>query len=266
MKVAILGMGPSADAYARHAAGAGDVRKSFDETWTVNAFGSVFRADRIFHMDDIRIQQIRADAGNAQIAGLLAYLQRAPGPIYTSRPLPEAPNPLLEQTEAQLAAVNGDETKRAELEGILRWLKAERALQETGGFKGLVEYPLAEVINKAGGPPYFTNTVPYAIAYALALGVKSIALFGVDYSYTNHGKAERGRACCEFWLGRAMERGIEVHLPVDTWLMDCNRKDRLYGYDTMSAAFAADDNGACRVAFKDKPAPTAEAIEAVYAH
>ena len=71
MRVAILGMGPSADTYARHVAGAGDKRKVFDEVWTVNAFGSVFKADRVFHMDDIRIQQIRADAGYEQIANLL---------------------------------------------------------------------------------------------------------------------------------------------------------------------------------------------------
>src|SRR5262245_44793023 len=108
MRIALLGMGPSADAYARHAAGAGDRLKVFDEVWTVNAFGSVFSADRLFHMDDIRIQQIRADAGNTQIANLLEYLQRARGPIYTSRALPQEPNPHFDLVQKARADLVGE--------------------------------------------------------------------------------------------------------------------------------------------------------------
>jgi hypothetical protein len=156
---------------------------------------------------------------------------------------------------------------------MLHWLEAERALQEGGGFDGLVEYPIADVINGAGGPPYFTNTVPYAIALALAgkkaglpEDVDGLALFGVDYSYTNNKKAEEGRACCEFWLGRAFERGITVQLPSDTWLMGARSRHRLYGYDTRSVSFTSNGMGGCKAAFKPIPAPTAEEIEAVYAY
>jgi hypothetical protein len=276
MRVAILGMGPSAETYARHASGAGDVRKVFDEVWTVNAFGSVFKADRIFHMDDIRIQQIRAEAGNEQIANLLHFLQRAEGPIYTSRVLPKEPNPLLEQCEELLGELAGQSTfgeERLRLEGMLRWLRAERQLQALGGFDGLVEYPLGPVLAATGGPPYFTSTTPYAFALALAgtraglpNDVTSLAPFGIDYSHINAIKAEVGRACCEFWLGRCIERGMRVGMPEDTWLLGTSSKHRnLYGYDTLAITLKWDGDEV-EIRACNKPAPTAAEIEAAYSH
>jgi len=280
MRVAILGMGPSADTYARHVAGAGDKRKVFDEVWTVNAFGSVFKADRVFHMDDIRIQQIRADAGNEQIANLLDYLQDAPGPIYTSRALSKDPNPHFDHVEKTLADLKGDGetlpngmTERAYLEGVMRWMLAEKKLQARGGFEGLVDYPIAQVLSNTGGPPYFTSTVPYAIAMALAgkagglpEDVDWLAMFGVDYSHINIIKAEVGRACCEFWLGRCIERDIKLQMPVDTWLLGTSTKARMYGYDTASLNCAFAEDGTCTVTMKIKPAPTADEIEGDYSH
>jgi hypothetical protein len=280
MRIAILGMGPSADTYARHVAGAGDVRKVFDEVWTVNAFGSIFRADRIFHMDDIRIQQIRADAGNTQISNLLDYLQRAPGPIYTSRSLSKEPNPHFEEVAKALSDLNGcgqllpnGLTERQYLDGVMRWMLAEQKLQARGGFDGLVDYPLGPVLSATGGPPYFTSTVPYAIAMALA-GKKAglpeevthIAPFGIDYSHINAIKAEVGRSCCEFWLGRCIERGMTLGLPEDTWLLGTSSKNRLYGYDTQAVSVSWDEDQNCTVTVKHKPAPTAEEVERAYSH
>ena len=281
MRVAILGMGPSADTYARHAAGAGDKRKVFDEVWTVNAFGSVFSHDRVFHMDDIRIQQIRADAGNEQIANLLDYLHDAPGPIYTSKVLSKEPNPHFDEVEKALADLIGEGkvvnetgiTERQYLEGVMRWMLAEKKLQARGGFEGLVDYPLAQVLSNTGGPPYFTSTVPYAIALALAgkaadlpEDVEWLAMFGVDYSHINAIKAEVGRACCEFWLGRCIERGLKLQMPQDTWLIGTNTKARMYGYDTSAVSCAFDEEGNCTVTLKHKPAPTAEQVEEDYSH
>lgn len=279
MRVAIVGMGPSAGTYIRHAAGLGDRRKGFDEVWTVNAFGSVIKADRLFHMDDVRIQKIRADAGNTHISALLDYLQDAPGPIYTSRTLPKEPNPQLELLSKALVDLEGDGqmlpcglNEREYLGGVIRWLDAEADLQKMGGFDGLVEFPLQEVINASGGPPYFTSTPAYAIALALAgksaglpEDVTKIALFGIDFSHINVFKAEVGRACCEFWLGRCMHHGIEVQLPEDTWILGTDTRNRLYGYDTRSISFNFDEKPA-RLVFKDKPAPTAAAIEQSYSN
>ncbi len=281
MRVAILGMGPSADAYARHAAGAGDVRKMFDETWTVNAFGSVFAVDRIFHMDDLRIQQIRADGGNTQIANLIDFLQRAKGPIYTSRALPKEPNPHFDTVEKALADLVGEGqmlpsgvSERTYLTGVMRWMLAEKKLQARGGFDGLVEFPLAQVLSATGGPPYFTSTVPYAIAMALAgkaaglpEDVTALSPFGIDYSHINAIKAEVGRSCCEFWLGRCIEKGIELKLPAETWLLGTSSKGgNLYGFDTQAVGLAWDADQNCTVETKNKPAPSADEIERAYSH
>jgi uncharacterized membrane protein YecN with MAPEG domain len=38
----------------------GGRHKFCDETWVINAFGDILACDRVFHMDDVRIQEIRA--------------------------------------------------------------------------------------------------------------------------------------------------------------------------------------------------------------
>jgi hypothetical protein len=63
-----------------------------DEVWGINAIGDVLACDRVFHMDDVRIQQVRADARpQSNIAQMLRWLRRHPGPVYTSRAHPEYP-------------------------------------------------------------------------------------------------------------------------------------------------------------------------------
>jgi hypothetical protein len=263
-RVAILAMGPSADAYARHCAVNGDRGALFDETWTVNAFGSIFQVDRMFHMDDIRIQKLRADAGNSQIKKLLAWLRSAPGPIYTSHALPKEPNPRLEEVEGLIVNTPDDALSRE-----LAVLKAERALQEEGGYDGLVPLPIQDVLNSTGGPLYFNSTPAYAVAFAMHLGVEAVACFGMDYASTEKHRGERGRACVEYWLGRAVSIGISVLLPRETWLMDANRAEaaRAYGYDVTDIHVEQDDNGKAVVTFPTKPIlPTAAEVEEAYKH
>lgn len=84
--VAILAMGPSIAAWTEWAKNQGTTRKLADDVWTVNALGDVFRCDAIFHMDDVRVQEIRAAARpDGNIAAMLEWLRTHPGPIYTSR-------------------------------------------------------------------------------------------------------------------------------------------------------------------------------------
>ena len=269
-RVALVGMGPSADSYARQCAAVSDRRNLFDETWTVNGFGSIFQVDRIFHMDDIRIQKLRADAGNEQIKKLIEWLQKAPAPVYTSRPLPKEPNPRLEEVEYKLDAVPLDSDEMNRLTRELAVLKAERSLQEMGGFEGLVEFPLEDVLNSSGGPLYFNSTPAYAIAFAMHMQVESLACFGMDYAYYHEKyRGERGRACVEYWLGRAIERGIQVLLPKETWLMDANRmsSQRTYGYDTIDIAAKMNNEGKAEIEFISRwVMPTAAEVEEAYRH
>lgn len=196
-----------------------------DEVWAINALGDVLQCDRVFHMDDVRIQEIRAVARpQSNIAQMLKWLRKHPGPVYTSRAHSDYP--------------------------------------------GLVEFPLADVINSCG-VAYLNNTAAYAVALAVHIGVTQITLFGCDYTYPNAHDAERGRACLEFHLGIAKARGIKIGAPDRTSLLDSlyPEQDRLYGYDTLDLKIEADENGCVTVARTPRAElPTADEIEARYDH
>ena len=90
--VAILGLGPSLDQYLEQTKRAGGRHKFCDETWGINALGDVFACDLIFHMDDIRIQEIRAEAAPASnIAAMVDWIKISPVPVVTSRAHPAYP-------------------------------------------------------------------------------------------------------------------------------------------------------------------------------
>lgn len=90
--VAILGLGPSLDQYMEQTKRAGGRHKFCDETWSINALGDVFACDLIFHMDDVRIQEIRAEAAPASnIAAMLKWIKTTHIPVVTSRTHPSYP-------------------------------------------------------------------------------------------------------------------------------------------------------------------------------
>jgi hypothetical protein len=84
--VVILGLGPSLEAYVDLAKRLGNRRRLADEVWGINAVGDVIQCDRVFHMDDVRVQELRsADKPDSNIAAMLEWMKVHPGPIYTSR-------------------------------------------------------------------------------------------------------------------------------------------------------------------------------------
>jgi SAM-dependent methyltransferase len=84
--VVILGLGPSLECYVDVVKRLGARRRFADEVWGINAVGDVVHCDRIFHMDDVRVQEIRAKAKpQSNIAAMLEWMREHPGPIYTSR-------------------------------------------------------------------------------------------------------------------------------------------------------------------------------------
>lgn len=224
-RVAILGLGPSLEAYVDVVKRLGARDQLVDEVWGINAVGDVIQCDRVFHMDDVRVQEARAAARpDSNIAAMLRWLRTHPGPIYTSIPHPQYP--------------------------------------------GTVAFPLEEVINDLGGVAYFNSTAAYAVAYAVHIGVKSLYLFGCDFTYPNAHQAEKGRACVEYYLGIGKARGMTIGLPSGTSLMDgCATSDeRVYGYDGVEIAFEDRPDGGRRVVMTPKPLPSAEEIEARYDH
>lgn len=144
---------------------------------------------------------------------------------------------------------------------MLAWMKRHPGPIMTSrphpDYPGTVAYPLQAVVNRAGSD-YFNNTVAYAIAYAIACGVKQLSLFGVDFNWAGASEVEPGRACCEYWLGRAQLLGVEVKVAPSSTLMDCAGKPgpRYYGYDTLDVRAEMVD-GAARFTMT----PTDQAID-----
>lgn len=85
-------MGPSLSEYVNLTKRLGGRRAFCDETWAVNALGDVLVADRFFHMDDVLVQQARAEAApSSNIAAMMRWMRSHPGPIITSRVRPGFP-------------------------------------------------------------------------------------------------------------------------------------------------------------------------------
>ena len=90
--IAIVGLGPSAETFVATAKAFGGPRSLWDEVWGINAMGLTLQCDRIIHMDDYRIQEIRAKAKpQSNIAVMLKGLEATSVPIYTSRVDPRLP-------------------------------------------------------------------------------------------------------------------------------------------------------------------------------
>lgn len=104
-----------------------------------------------------------------------------------------------------------------------------------------VAYPLADVLALPAARDYFNHTVPYAIAYAVALGVKELLIFGADYisnaspyvtGYERTGGAARYIACTSYWIGYASASGMDVIACPSGPLLDADvpQGQKFYGY------------------------------------
>jgi hypothetical protein len=225
MHIAILGLGPSVNQYLELTKRLGSRARLCDQVWTINALGDVFQCDLVVHMDDVRVQEIRARAAPASnIAAMLAWLKTSPVPVLTSIVHPDYP--------------------------ALRAFPLAAVLQE---------FPLG----------YFNSTAAYAIAYALHLGANKISCYGMDFTYPDAHDAERGRACCEYWLGMAAARGVELAVPKTTTLLDAmhTQAARFYGYDCVELDIQRDKAGRIQVGMTERAElPAAQEIEQRYDH
>lgn len=221
--IAIVGLGPSSADYVDRCKRMGGRHAFCDETWVINAYGDVLSHDVVYHMDDIRVQEIRAAADpDSNIAAMLPWLKKHPGPVVTSIPHPDYP--------------------------------------------GTVAFPLEEVLNEFPNA-YFNSTAAYAVAEAIHAGATTLSLWGCDFTYPNAHDAEKGRACVEFWLGMAAERGIKILVPKSTTLLDAlhTQAERFYGFDCVEMEITR-EGSKIKVGMTEKDAPTAAEIEHRYCH
>ncbi len=90
-------------------------------------------------------------------------------------------------------------------------------------------YPFDEITRTLGGC-YINGSVSAAIAMALYEGFNEISLFGCDFSYPDAHVSESGRACCEFWLGVATQRGVKIAVAQNSTLLDISTGQQPYGW------------------------------------
>lgn len=80
---------------------------------------------------------------------------------------------------------------------------------------------------------YFANAICYMIALAIYMGYERIMLYGIDYNIAQYPETIDSRPCVEWWLGRAIERGIKPQFPETSHLMSTTRDLRpMYGYES----------------------------------
>lgn len=86
LHIAIVGLGPSAEQFMNICKRLGSRKAYCDQVWAINALGDVLNADMIWHMDDVRVQEVRAAAKpKSNIAAMLKWLKTTTVPVMTSR-------------------------------------------------------------------------------------------------------------------------------------------------------------------------------------
>lgn len=93
------------------------------------------------------------------------------------------------------------------------------------------EFPLDWVLEKVGiANAYFHNSLPYLLAYAYAIGVQQLILWGADYTHERSKRREEDRANAEYWIGFCRAKGMDIWLPDTTTLCNTSRGTWFYGY------------------------------------
>lgn len=93
------------------------------------------------------------------------------------------------------------------------------------GIRASVTYPKARAL--AEFPHYFTSQAAWMVALALMEGVTHLGFFGIHYGYLTEYAAQR--AGCEFWMGVAVGRGVQLVVPERSPLL--KEPPALYGYE-----------------------------------
>ena len=105
-------------------------------------------------------------------------------------------------------------------------------------FPSSVSYPIKAVLDLVGEDVWFSNTIVYAIAYALFTGVKLLHLYGADFNYMNLTHREEGAQAAAYLIGMARSKGMQTIIsPTSTFLAASKVKSveghnyrPLYGY------------------------------------
>jgi hypothetical protein len=105
--------------------------------------------------------------------------------------------------------------------GHLKWLqKATVPVMMQKHFPDIpnsIPFPRKRLEEKFGA--YFTNTISWEIALATDIGVDEIHIYGVNMATDIEYQSQR--PSCEYYIGIARGRGIEVYVPPESDLLKC---------------------------------------------
>jgi hypothetical protein len=114
--------------------------------------------------------------------------------------------------------------------GYLTWMQGcQTPIYMQRKFKDVplsVRYPRERVM--AEHPRYFTSHAAWMIALALSEGVTHLGFFGIHYALDEEHKKQRSG--CEFWIGVAHGRGVQIVNPEGSPLL--REPSWLYGYES----------------------------------
>ena len=73
--------------------------------------------------------------------------------------------------------------------------------------------------------PYWHNSLPMVLAYALFIGVEQVTLWGCDYQSQQGQPLEADRSNCEYWVGVCRALGMRVGVPQGSNLLNQHAHD-----------------------------------------
>jgi len=89
--VAIVAMGPSRNDYINECISKSSRFQVADETWAINAMGSIIQHDRLFVMDDLPYFHKVSKETNKPLIGYNDWLHKHPGPVYAQKAYKDFP-------------------------------------------------------------------------------------------------------------------------------------------------------------------------------
>jgi len=113
-----------------------------------------------------------------------------------------------------------------------RWLEKPHPfpvlmLNSAPEFPSVEAFPIEALVQKVGRD-YFTSTVAYALAFALAQDdVAEVGVWGIDLVHDTEYSEQR--PCAEYWIGRLEAAGIKVVIHEGSALL---KQRARYGYES----------------------------------
>lgn len=142
-------------------------------------------------------------------------------------------NRWFELHDAETLGVSKRDQAEGEQKRHLEWLTRQpadkpiymqRRFVQSGQFPGAVEYPLDEMSERFGR--YFTSTIGYMLALAIAEGYTWIGMYGIDLA--SDVEYQQQRPNTEYLIGLARGMGITVEIAPSSALL---KAGHLYGYE-----------------------------------